>query len=192
MLKRGLNLVKALVFLAKGFEEIETTTIIDVLRRGGIEVQVVSLKDKIVEGAHYVKIVSDTIIDNIDLSNFDVIIIPGGNPGFINLRNDSRVIKLIKRAHISNKLVAAICAGPAVLSDAGILKNKYCTIYPGMEKELEKGHGKVKKELVVVDNNIITSQGPATALLFALKIVEKIIGKEVSESVRKKTLVHLL
>ncbi len=192
MLKRGLNLFNALVFLAPGFEEIETTTIIDVLRRGGIEVQVVSLKDEIVEGAHSVKIVSDTIIDDIKLLNFDVIIIPGGNPGFINLRNDSRVIELIKRAHISNKLVAAICAGPAVLSDAGILKNKYCTIYPGMEGELEKGQGKVKKELVVVDNNIITSQGPATALLFALKIVEKIIGKEMSESIRKKTLVHLL
>ena len=192
MLKRGLNLVNALVFLAPGFEEIETTTIIDLLRRGGIEVQVVSLKDEIVEGAHSVKIVSDTIIDDIKLLNFDAIIIPGGNPGFINLRNDSRVIELIKRAHISNKLIAAICAGPAVLSDAGILKNKNCTIYPGMEGELEKGQGKVKKELVVVDKNIITSQGPATALLFALKIVEKIIGKEMSESIRKKTLVHLL
>lgn len=185
-------MVKALVFLAQGFEEIETVTIIDVLRRGGIEVKVVSLKDEIVEGAHSVKIVSDTIIDHIELSNFDAIIIPGGNPGFINLRNDSRVIELIKRAYISNKLIAAICAGPAVLSDAGILKNKYCTIYPGMEEELEKGQGKVKKELVVVDKNIITSQGPATALLFAIKIVEKILGKEVAESIRKKALVHLI
>jgi 4-methyl-5(b-hydroxyethyl)-thiazole monophosphate biosynthesis len=192
LLRRGLILINALVFLAQGFEEIETVTIIDVLRRGGIEVKVVSLKDEIVEGAHSVKIVSDTIIDHIELSNFDAIIIPGGNPGFINLRNDSRVIELIKRAYISNKLIAAICAGPAVLSDAGILKNKYCTIYPGMEEELEKGQGKVKKELVVVDKNIITSQGPATALLFAIKIVEKILGKEVAGSIRKKALVHLM
>lgn len=183
-------MVETLVFLAPGFEEIETTTIVDVLRRAGVRVTVVSLKNSVVEGAHSMKIVSDNIIDKVEMKNFDSIIVPGGNPGYKNLRNDPRVIDLIKKAFNANKLVAAICAGPAVLSDAGILKDKFCTIYPGMEKEVEKGEGKIKKDLIVVDGNIITSQGPATALMFALKIVEKLMGKQSADVVKKKTLVN--
>ena len=84
--------------------------------------------------------------------------------------------------------MAAICASPAVLSDAGILKGKSCTIYPSMEEEIKKGGGKLKRGLVVVDENIVTSRGPATALLFALKLAEKLVGKEVAKKVRKETL----
>ena len=125
------------------------------------------------------------------MKDFDAIALPGGAPGFKNLRKDLKVLDFIKEAFESNKIIAAICAAPAVLSDAGVLRNKRCTIYPGMETELKNGGGKPLKDLVVEDNNLITSRGPATAIAFALKIAEKLVGKDISETVRKKTLANL-
>jgi len=185
-------LSKALVFLAPGFEEIETVTVVDVLRRAGVEVTVAGLKPDAVEGAHGMKIVPDKSIDDVAVKDFDAVIVPGGNPGYKNLRKDQRVIKMVKEAYSSNKLIAAICAAPSVLSDAGILAGKMCTIYPGMEQELESGGGKPKQGIVVVDGNIVTSQGPATALPFAIKLSEMLEGKQVAEAVAKKTLADML
>ena len=185
-------MAKALVFLASGFEEIETVTIVDVLRRAGVDVTVAGLTPNVVEGVHSMKIVPDKSIDDVKIEDFDAVVVPGGNPGYKNLRKDPRVIDLIKEAFNSNKLVAAICAGPAVLSDAGVLEGKSCTIYPGMENELEKGGGKPKQDIVVVDGNLITSRGPATALPFALKLAEKLAGKQVAEDVSKKTMANIL
>jgi 4-methyl-5(b-hydroxyethyl)-thiazole monophosphate biosynthesis len=185
-------MVKVLVFLATGFEEIETVTIVDVLRRAEIEVTLTGLSNKVVEGAHSMKIVPDMSIDNVKIDAFDAVIVPGGNPGYKNLRNDPRVIELIRIAFKSKKMIAAICAAPAVLSDAGILNGKICTIYPGMEDELENGGGISTQDIVVVDGNLITSKGPATALPFALIIVEKLAGKQISESVKEKTLANIL
>ncbi len=181
-------MVKALVFLATGFEEIETVTIVDILRRADVDVTVAGLTSNVVEGAHGMKIVPDKPIDDVTTEDFDAVICPGGNPGYKNLRNDPRVINMVKKAFDSNKLVAAICAGPAVLSDAGILNGKACTIYPGMENELRNGGGTPKEDMVVVDGNVITSIGPATAILFGLKLAEKMAGKHVAEQVRKKTM----
>ena len=185
-------MAKALVFLATGFEEIETVTIVDVLRRADVDVTLAGLTPNVVEGAHGIKIVPDNSIDDVTVENFDAVVVPGGNPGYKNLRNDPRVINIVKKAFDSNKLVAAICAAPAVLSDAGVLEGKACTIYPGMENELRKGGGKPKEEIVVVDDKIITSRGPATALPFALKLAEKLAGKQVAENVSKKTLLNIL
>lgn len=185
-------MVKALVFLATGFEEIETVTIVDVLRRAGIEVTVGGLTSNAIEGAHKMKMIPDSSIDGLQTENFDAIIVPGGNPGYKNLRNDSRVLSMIKKASNTNKLIAAICAAPAVLSDAGTLEGKSCTIYPGMENELEKGGGIPEQDMVVIDDNIITSKGPATALPFAIKLVETLVGKEAAEAVSKKTLTNIL
>jgi 4-methyl-5(b-hydroxyethyl)-thiazole monophosphate biosynthesis len=185
-------MVEALVFLATGFEEIETVTIVDVLRRAGIKVTVTGLSSGVTDGAHGIKIVPDKTIDTVKIVDFDAVIVPGGNPGYKNLRNDRRVINMIKEAFDSNKIVAAICAAPAVLSDAGILKNKSCTIYPGMENELEKGEGKPKLDNVVIDGNIITSRGPATALPFAIKLAELLTGKQIAQEVAKKTMANIL
>ncbi len=185
-------MTKALLFLATGFEEIETVTIVDVLRRARINVTVAGLKHDVVEGAHGIKIVPDKTIDDLKIEDFDAIVVPGGNPGYKNLREDYRVIEMIKNAFNSRKLLAAICAAPAVLSDAGVLEGKECTIYPGMENELVKGRGKPNQDNVVVDGNIITSKGPATAIEFALKLAEKLAGKEIAEAVRKKTLANIL
>lgn len=184
-------MTKALVFLAEGFEEIETVTIVDVLRRAGVEVTVAGLPNA-VEGAHAIKIAPDKSIDDVKQGDFDAVVVPGGNPGYKNLRKDPRVINLIRKAFDSNKLVAAICAAPAVLSDAGVLKGKYCTIYPGMENELKQGGGKSKQDMIVIDGNIITSRGPATALPFALKLAEILAGKQVAEEVSKKTMANIL
>lgn len=185
-------LAKALVFLATGFEEIETVTIVDVLRRAEVEVTVAGLEPNLVEGVHGIKIIPDKHVDEVKVDDFDAIIVPGGNPGYKNLRKSQRVLSIVKYAFNAKKLVAAICAAPAVLSDAGILDNKVCTIYPGMESELEKGGGKPKQEMVVVDANVITSRGPATALPFALEIVERLVGKQVADAVSKKTMANIL
>jgi 4-methyl-5(b-hydroxyethyl)-thiazole monophosphate biosynthesis len=185
-------MAKALVFLASGFEEIEALTVVDVLRRAGVEVTVAGLTPNVTEGKHGVKVVPDKSIDDVKVEDFDAVVAPGGNPGYKNLRKDPRVIDMVKKAFNSNKIVAAICAGPTVLSDAGILEGKACTIYPGMDQELEAGGGKPKHDIVVVDGNIITSRGPATALPFALKLAEKLAGKQVAEAVSKKTLANIL
>ena len=177
-----------MVFLATGFEEIEASTIVDVLRRCGVEVTVAGLAPDLVEGAHGMKFVPDRTIEEVVVKDFDAVICPGGAPGFENLRKDYRVITMIKEAYNRNKLVAAICASPAVLSDAGVLKGRNCTIYPGMEQELVKGGGKISKDFVVADGNIITSRGPATAFHFSFKLVEQLVGREVAEELRKKTL----
>jgi 4-methyl-5(b-hydroxyethyl)-thiazole monophosphate biosynthesis len=185
-------MAKALVFLATGFEEIETVTVVDVLRRAGVDVTVASLAPNVTEGKHGMRIIPDKSISDVCVGDFDAVVVPGGNPGYKNLRKDPRVIAMVKKAFDSNKLVAAICAGPTVLSDADVLEGKACTIYPGMDEELEAGGGKPKHDIVVVDGNVITSRGPATALPFALKLAEKLVGKKAAEAVGRKTLVNML
>jgi 4-methyl-5(b-hydroxyethyl)-thiazole monophosphate biosynthesis len=156
-----------------------------------VEVTLAGLKTGVIAGAHGVKFFPDTTIDNVAVKDFNAVICPGGSPGYLNLRKDFIVLNMVREAFSSNKLVAAICAAPAVLSDTGILRGKNCTIYPGMEAELMKGGGKPQKDLVVEDGNIITSQGPATALLFALKVAERLVDKKAVDVVREKTLTNL-
>jgi 4-methyl-5(b-hydroxyethyl)-thiazole monophosphate biosynthesis len=164
---------------------------VDILRRCGVEITVAGLVPDPVEGAHGMKFVPDRPIEVVAVRDFDAVVCPGGAPGYGNLRKDRRVIAMIREALDSNKLVAAVCASPAVLSDAGVLEGKACTIYPGMEGELEKGEGKPRENVVVVDGNIITSRGPATALPFTLKLAEKLAGKKVAEKVRRETLADI-
>ena len=185
-------MASAILLLAPGFEEIETTTIVDVLRRCNVEVTIAGIELNTIEGAHGMKLVSDISIDKINVKDFEAVICPGGNPGYMNLRKDPRVLAIIKEASNSDKLVAAICAAPAVLADAGILKNRKCTIYPGMEMELEKGGGEPQQDLVVEDGNIITSQGPATALLFAFRIAKRLADRKTTNIVWQKTLANLI
>ena len=146
-------MVKALVFLAPGFEEIEASTIVDILRRCGVEVTVAGLAPDSIEGAHSMKFLPDDTLDRVVIGDFDAVVLPGGAPGYENLRKDQRVIGIIKDAFDSNKLVAAVCASPAVLSDAGVLHGRECTIYPGMEDDLTRGGGKPRENMVVVDEN---------------------------------------
>jgi 4-methyl-5(b-hydroxyethyl)-thiazole monophosphate biosynthesis len=181
-------LKNALVLLAEGFEEIETCTIIDILRRCNVRVLTAGLTPSPIEGGHGISIVADKDLDEVSHEDFDAVICPGGAPGFQNLRSDNRVLTLIREAFKEEKLVAAICGAPAVLSDAGVLDGKECTIYPGMEGELAKGGGRPKTDSVVIDGNIVTSRAPATAFQFALVLGEKLAGKASRSQVAEATL----
>jgi len=178
--------MKVLVPLADGFEEIETATIVDVLRRAGIDVTLAGLVSSIVQGAHGIKILADKKLSDIDPENFDAIVLPGGNPGYINLSNSSTVIKIIKDFDQKKKIIGAICGAPLVLVKAGVLNNKAATCYPGLEKNLPKP----REGKVVVDNNIITSKSPGTAIEFALKLVEILLGKKKVEKIREELVVE--
>ncbi|MEM5766181.1 MAG: DJ-1/PfpI family protein [Candidatus Aenigmatarchaeota archaeon] len=177
--------MKILVLLADGFEEIEAITVIDVLRRGGIEVQTVSIAGIWVTGSHNIKIMADKKINEIDLEKYDGIILPGGLKGVNNLLRSSKIKEFLEKMDEKGKLIAAICAAPLILAKYHLLDNKRATIYPGMERELPYP----RNERVVVDANIITSQGPGTALEFALAIIEKILGKDKASELKEQLVV---
>ncbi len=183
-------MAKALVLLAPGFEEIEALTIVDVLRRGGVEVVTAGLEDP-VEGSHGVKVLPDRKLEEVRVEDFEALICPGGYPGYENLRKNPKVLEMVRKAAESGKVVGAICGAPAVLAEAGVLKGKRATIYPGMEGELKKGGAKPGKGLVVVDGKVVTSKGPATAFAFALELLRLLGGRKKAEEVRKATLAHL-
>lgn len=168
-------MVKALVLMAEGFEEIELSSIVDILRRGEVTVTIAGLQDKIITGSRGIKIQPDAPLDSIK-ELYDIVILPGGSPGFINLGNDKRVIDLVKKYFTEGKLVAAICGAPAVLVKAGILAEKKATIYKGMENELK--NAKYIDQPVVEDGTIITSQGPGTAMEFALTVLKRLTNEK--------------
>ena len=171
---------KVLVPLAEGFEEIEAVTIIDVLRRAGIEVTVAGLTAGEIKGAHGIKIATDTPLEAVKDKDFEMIVLPGGMPGVDNLRKDARVISLVKKMKEKNKPIGAICAAPLVLRDAGLTSGLRLTCYPGFDAQIPGG--KFAKERVVTDGNILTSKGPGTALEFALAIVELLENKSKAAS----------
>lgn len=174
---------RVLVPLAKGFEEIEAVNIVDVLRRSGIEVILASLNDEmLVLGANNITIKADINIKNIDISTLDMIVLPGGWGGTYELAKDENVQRILKEMNSKNMLIGAICAAPFALNSAGVLKNRY-TCYPSVEEEIKK-EGYVSDKMVVEDENILTSRGPATALCFGLSIVKKLKGNEAYEALK--------
>lgn len=178
--------MKLAVFLAKGFEEIEALTVVDYLRRLDVDVHMISISDKeLVKGAHDIWVTADMMISQIDINNYDGVVIPGGLPGATNLRDNKTVISKVKKMYDKGGLVASICAGPIVLEEAGIIKGKNITAYPGFEDELS---GEYKDQNVVVDGNIITSQGPAIAVEFALTIAAYLLGEEKRKSLEEDIL----
>ena len=168
---------KALVILADGFEEIEAFTVIDILRRADISVAAAGLSKKEIKAAHNVTVIADKILTETDI-NYDALILPGGMPGSSNLAEADIVKKIILSMHKNNKIIAAICAAPAlVLAPLSLLNNKKATCYKNMETHFEKSTS-FSSQNVVVDSNIITSRGPATAAEFAFTITELLTGKE--------------
>ena len=168
---------RALVPLAEGFEEIEAVTIIDVLRRGGIEVVTAGLETAIVEGSHKITLISDRLLAHVDPSTFDLIVLPGG-PGTYKLLDDPRIAEMLKQHAQAGKLTAAICAAPLVLSEAGLLVDKKATSFPSVQNKLQVGE--YLTVMVVVDGQIVTGQGPGTAMAFALKLVELLMNQKVA------------
>jgi len=176
--------VRIIVPFAEGFEEIEAFTIVDILRRAGVEVDLVGLIGTMVTGAHGVRVTMDKKLAQVRAEDYNGIILPGGNPGYINLGRSGVLIDLIKRLNGQSKLVAAICGAPSILAKAGVLEGKRATIYPGMEKELPYP----RADKVVVDGNVITSQGPGTSMDFALKIVETLVSADAAYSIKRSLL----
>jgi 4-methyl-5(b-hydroxyethyl)-thiazole monophosphate biosynthesis len=162
--------MRLIVPLAEGFEEIEAVAIIDVLRRANIKVDVVGVEDEIVAGRNGIKILCDKIISDVKPEDYDGIVLPGGNPGYKNLENNQQVINFIKYFNSKGKIIAAICAAPTILEKIGILEGKKATCFPSMKDKIRN----FVDEKVVVDDNIITSQGPGTAIEFALEIVKSL------------------
>jgi protein deglycase len=165
-----------LVPLAPGFEEIETITIVDILRRSGARVCLAGLIEGVIKGSRGVQLIADESINNIKYTNFDLIVLHGGQPGTDNLKKDPRVLKLLKNMAVDNRLIGAICAAPIILKENGVLKKRKWTSHPSLK---ERAVGDLYLEdRVVVDQNIITSRSPGTAMEFAFKLVEILFGKD--------------
>lgn len=180
--------MKVLVFLAEGFEEIEALTCIDVLRRGNVRVDSVSINNnKTVKGAHNIVVECDFTKDEINPDYYDMVVLPGGGLGTENLKNSDIVDSVLKSFIKEDKFVTAICAAPSVLGVKGYLQGKKAICYPGFEGEL-KG-AVVTDEKVVTDGKIITSKGPGTAMDFALTLLEVIKGSEAKNSVKNGMLI---
>lgn len=169
-------MTKVLVPLADGCEELEAVTIIDLLRRGGIDVVSAGLKPGSVRASRGVQLVPDATLDVALQDDYDMVVLPGGMPGATHLKDDARIIDLLKEMAAAGKYTAAICAAPMVLAQAGLLQGKQATSYPG---SLDGVPGvTVSTAAVVQDGKVLTSRGPGTAMDFALALVETLTGAE--------------
>lgn len=168
---------KVAVMLANGFEDIEALGTVDILRRAGFKVDMISIQEKYVSSAHGVQVKADKLIGD-DLEEYDMVICPGGLPGAEYLSECEKLLDVIRKFDkMENKYIAAICASPAmVLSKAGIEKDRYITSYPGEDFENLLDDANYVEELVVVDGNLVTSRGPATTFLFAYKLIDLLGG----------------
>lgn len=173
--------------LAEGFEEIEAVTIIDILRRAGFKVTTSSIGESLkVNGSHFLSIEADLPFAKIDFNMQDMIILPGGMPGAMNLNDHQGLKSVLKEYHEKRKHIGAICAAPLVLGQNGILSNRKATCYPGFEKYLEGAE--IVNEGVVYDGHLLTGQGVAYAIAFSLKVVEILVGRALALNVASKIL----
>ena len=174
-------MAKIIIPISNGFEEIEAITIIDVCRRANIEVTIAGVESLEITGAHGIKIISDTTIENITSDNFDMIVLPGGLPNAFTLADNQKVQSLLKEFKENNKKIEAICAAPYALHTAGVLNENF-TCYPSFEKKIRlDGY---HEDAVVIDSNVITSRGPATAMSFALEIVNILCDEDIYTNVK--------
>lgn len=169
--------VTVLVPLAQGCEELEAVTIIDLLRRAGINVVTAGLDGNPVRASRGVMLVPDTELDTALERNYDMVVLPGGAGGANNLKNDTRINELLKAMADSGRFTAAICAAPKVLAASGVLDGRQATCYPGHIDRDNPQQIRLSDDPVVVDGKVITSRGPGTAMDFALTLIETLAGK---------------
>ena len=177
---------RVLVPLAPGFEELEAVTITDLLVRAGVEVTTAGLDGNAVTASRGTTIIPDTSIDDVENDIFDLIVLPGGLPGADHLKNDARIQTLLKNHSAKNKYIAAICAAPKALNQAGLLDNRTATSYPGVLESTNNKTINISEQATVIDGNIITSRGPGTAIDFTLQLIELLQGKDKKEEVEKQ------
>lgn len=172
-----------LVPLAQGCEELEAVTVIDLLRRAGITVVTAGLDNQPVKASRGVVLVPDTTLDKAVEQSFDMIVLPGGLPGADHLNNDPRIHKLLKNMQQQDKYIAAICAAPKVLADAGLLANKSATSYPGVLEKMQVPDMQFIDAPVIKDGKVVTGRGPGTAMDFALELIDALVGREARQKV---------
>lgn len=175
---------KVMVIIADGFEEIEAVSVIDILRRAQIETDAVSLGGDSVKSSRGLTIVPDKKVQDINSGEYDMIVLPGGMPGAKNINESADVEKILKKFAAEEKFIAAICAAPFVLAEKGILKGCMATSYPSFKEIVEK-YSDYQDAAIVVDENIVTSRGPATAAEFAFTLVELLKDEETAEKLRE-------
>ena len=174
-------MASVLVPLAQGCEELEATTIVDLLRRAEVGVVTAGLDDKPVRASRGMVLVPDTTLDQALKQQYDMVVLPGGLPGADNLNNDPRIRALVTRMAANDRFTAAICAAPKVLASAGLLQGRKATAFPGILDAFEGLD--YRSDPVVRDGKVITSRGPGTAMDFALELVEILVGKEKRDQV---------
>ena len=180
---------KIYVFLADGFEEIEALGVVDILKRAELQAVTVGINKKSVQiGAHNIKVQSDILFEEADFSDGIAFVLPGGMPGSLNLTEHAELRKLLQEKNLENSLICAICAAPMALSQAGLLKGKTFTMYPGMTSYLAAGDMPTASG-VEIDGNIITGKGPGFFFEFACAIAEK-LGKSVQVAALKKAMFY--
>lgn len=164
-----------LVLLADGSEELEAVTIINILRRGSVNVTAAGLHRGTLRGSRGIALTPDATLDEALAHGYDMVVLPGGQPGTENLKADARVLALLQRMSGTGKYVAAICAAPSVLAAAGLLDGRRATCYPTCLDGFPEVS--LQTAAIVEDGNIITSRGPGTAMDFALTLLERLVGK---------------
>ncbi|MGI8276120.1 DJ-1 family glyoxalase III [Blautia wexlerae] len=179
---------KAYIFLADGFEDIEGLTVVDLLRRAGIDIKTVSIKETTrIQTSHGITMLTDAIFAEIDFADADMLVLPGGMPGTKYLAGYKPLIDLLTDFNNKGKKIAAICAAPSVFSGLGFLKGRKATSYPSFMEVLSKDGAVTSEDSVVVDGNITTSRGLGTAVDFALSLISQLENeekaKEIAESV---------
>lgn len=178
-------MAKLAVFFGDGFEEIEALTVVDICRRCGLEVDMVSVTGKLqVTGSHQIVVEMDQLIDNVDFSGYEMLVLPGGLAGTQALEACEKLMEQIDAFYAAGKYIAAICAAPSIFGHRGILKGKKACSYPTFESHLEGAE--VSGSSVEIDGNVITSRGMGTSLVFALTIAECLCGREQAKQVAEK------
>ncbi|MCM1076257.1 MAG: DJ-1/PfpI family protein [Bacteroides sp.] len=180
---------KTYVFLADGFEETEALATVDLLRRADINVETVSLNPTLaVRGAHNIEVAADILLADCP-DGARMYVLPGGMPGAKNIAANQRVCQILSDQHKAGGNIAAICAAPAVvLAPLGILEGYDATCYPGFEEGLNAGGAHHKNQRVVVDRNVITANGPSSAIPFALSIIEALKGQDAADNIASQIL----
>ncbi len=173
------------VFFGTGFEEIEALTVVDLLRRQGIDTEMVSImEDKTVEGSHKIPVVTDKKLEDVDFSKVDMLVLPGGLMGTKNLEECAPLMEQVDAFAAAGKAVCAICAAPTILGHRGLLKGKKAICYPGMEDQLTGAD--VTYEPAVRDGNIITGRGMGCSIAFGLSLIEYFADRKASEAMAEK------
>lgn len=175
---------RAVMLFAEGYETVEALMVVDILRRGGVEVTMTSIsEEEFVRSSHGVNVEMDAVMGEIDVLSYDAIILPGGMPGTLNLGESDAVKKAVLAMNEAGKIVSAICAAPGVLGKYGLLEGKNACSYPDHEVNLRGAQ--VLREPVVTDGNIVTSRGLGTALEFGLRLLELLEGVGKADQIRE-------